>query len=413
MTWNAQAGIAACTLVLAFFGPGASQACAQREDAETRRLKRDLLAAAKAGKDTELKELARELGQDASADTVDAWLKELKGPLALARMREVVEEGRGDFRRRVVLVDACARRKDVESGPVVVAGVGDKSDPVALVAVGGAGSRRLKGAVPGLVDRWAGLEKKRLGQTLLAARIKAALVKITGEEFTSAQDYRDFWAARGKDFKPSGKKTDTKLRPRFFNSEIASSRIVLVIDTSGSMRHGQPPRMERVKRQLTKLVQLLPKDYRFMIITYSGVLEGGRLPAGTPARGPLPPVLGKTTWLRKSSKRMLKADKSNKKKVVRFVSQLAPNGHTFTLAALRRALKVEGADTILLLSDGQPEEVNRAQNRLFTEVEILREVARMNRYKRKRIDTYGLGGNGDGFLKALAKANGGKFTAVK
>jgi len=180
----------------------------------------------------------------------------------------------------------------------------------------------------------------------------------------------------------------------------------------GRLRTGTPPRLDRVQEQLVALIDALPDRARFGIVAFSGVLQGGRLPPGTPRRGPLPPQLGGEPWLWHTGDDLLRASDRKKERAKQLVRGFQPDGYTFTLAALRYAFAIADADLIVLLSDGQPEEIDRESGQQLTEEEILREIAALNRYTRRRIDTFGIGSDGDAFLERLAEQEGGAFTSV-
>lgn len=293
--------------------------------------------------------------------------------------------------------------------------------------------------------------------------------------------------------------TSERKKPTFFGSELRSNRVVFVIDVSGSMMEADPPsagptgtpppprtggpppsggsqggaggggggglggpagagsggnadesrvRIERAKKQLAEVVTSLPADARFAIFAYNGYAmqaPGGgiSLPPGTPTdpKEPLPPKIGGWEWLSVwKEPRLWPANEKLKAEAAEWVGQLKANGATFTFNALRAAFEVEGADTIVLLSDGAPTEFDREKNTTMTTERILEEVRELNRFKRLRIDTFGFdpgmggagggrggfgggsrGGRGGGgfggsplseFLEKLAQENGGDYKRI-
>ena len=112
---------------------------------------------------------------------------------------------------------------------------------------------------------------------------------------------------------------------------------------------------------------------------------------------------------------------------------LQANGGTFTLNALKHAIRVADADTIVVLSDGYPNDHNPKTNASMGGDEILKEIKALNRMKRLVIDTFGFdpsagaggglrggsrqGGGGMGslgkFMQDLASQNGGRYTQIK
>lgn len=340
----------------------------------------------------------------------------IAAPGSLLHLAQELRTAR-DARVRVTLADACTLREDESSGQALDAAVLDRDDRVALMAVRGVKHRRRVPAVDALIERYAALQKDRRGVTVLLYEVEAALLRITGEQFRTAAEWVSFWAARRDGFvPPSGERRlleQTRERPRFFGTELRSDRVVFVIDVSGSMRHGEPTRLERTKVQLTALIDQLSEGAEFAVFAYSGLLyDDIGLPAGTPTTGPLPEVLDGKRWLWHTGPKLLRATAARKRAAREFVAQLQPDGSTFTLEALSRALAVQDADLVVLLSDGQPEEVDRARNRYYSEEEIIEEFARINRFRCVRVDTWGLGGGGDSFLELLAERTGGSFTRI-
>lgn len=337
-------------------------------------------------------------------------------PASLLHVAEQLRRAR-DPRARIFLADACAVREDETTGAALDAAIGDRDDRVALMAARGVKVRRRVSAVEPLIERFAALTK-RGGESVLLREVEAALLRITGEQFASAAEWVSFWAARRVGFVPPAdvrrELGSTRERPRFFGAELRSDRVVFVVDVSGSMRHGSPSRLERTQQQLVKLINDLPERADFAVIAFSGPdFEGNGLPKGLPPQGPLPEVVHGTRWLWHTGPKLLRATVARRQAAIEFVGALHPTGMTFTLEALRRAFELEGADLIVLLSDGQPEEVDRERWRWRSEREIVEEVARLNRYLCRRIDTFGLGGEGDRFLEELAARTGGTFTSLE
>jgi hypothetical protein len=72
-------------------------------------------------------------------------------------------------------------------------------------------------------------------------------------------------------------------------------------------------------------------------------------------------------------------------------------------AGLEAALEDPDADTILLLTDGEPN-----LGKFIAPADILREVSARNRWRRVAISTVSVGQDSD-FLKALAAQNFGSY----
>ncbi len=361
---------------------------------------------------------------------------------------------------KILLVDAVAARVDDRSIGGISAAIGDRTDEVVRAGIAAAKKRRAVQAVDALIDLVERLEGGRDADGLLMSQAREALLTITGESFAKAQDYRNFWEPRKASFRPrtgppprEAHNTSERKRPTFFGSEIKSNRLCFVIDTSGSMEAADPlpangdptggsrVRMERAKQQLCAVIDALPEDTRFTIVSYSGALfaggpgGGGTLPPGTPEDGPLPPTIGGIEWLKVFKPRIVQANARGKAEAKEWVQKLQANGATFTFNALRAAFDVEGIDTIVLLSDGAPTDIDRKSGSAMTNDKILEEIRGLNRFRRLRIDTFGFdqseggaGGGGGGsrfgprgggmsglgqFMQDLAAQNGGAYTQIQ
>lgn len=400
---------------------------------------------------------------------------------------------------KMLLVDAMAKRGDAFAGEALGAACTAKQAAVQRAAISAIKRKKLYQGLGGLIDLLEKLEKKD-DDGLNANMVRDTLYKISGESIEKAVDWRKWWSVQKSNFRPvTGKLkpksggTARRNRPRFFGSEIKSNRLVFVIDVSGSMTAADPPsgggattggaggpgrvptggagagqkpqqpgttsrvRIERAKDQLKQVIEALPGKARFTILAYSGVLMMG--PGGKPAlpkgskpskKDLLPPKMGGFEWLKVWKPKLMPASSGNKEDAKKFVSALQANGGTFTLNALRHAMEVDGADTVVVLSDGFPNDVDMKTGAQMDGKKILDQVAQINRFKRRVIDTFGFdpsggqarrggarrggfgrgsgakprragfggggaaGGNSLGkFMQDLAKQNGGDYTQIK
>jgi len=379
-------------------------------------------------------------------------------------MQKRIERGGTKPSEKIFYVEVAARR----GGQVAVDALNaamqayKRQPQVSRAAVQLIESQKLVKCVDGLIDLLGELEGSRDEDSLLTTQTRDALVGITGETFATAELYRSFWAPRKAKFRPvTGKKkswegTSERKRPTFFGSEIKSNRIVFVIDVSGSMHAADPPprqrtgrsgrgpatggkdgekppestsrvRIDRAKFQLAQAIKALPPQAKFTILAYSGA----QFPPGSAQGGDpdalLPPKIGGFEWLQIWSNKLTTASDRGKSSAMGWIEQLKANGSTFTYNALRAAFEVDGADSIVLLSDGVPAEIDRATGGPMTPDQILKKIEAINRFKRLRIDTFGFDGGGraaipgfggaDGglseFMQDLAKQNGGAYTPIR
>ena len=346
-------------------------------------------------------------------------LSDSLGPAGLARLCERSLEARS-YRERLLALEACGWREDAASGGTLARAITREDDlGVSRVAVMGARRRRLVAAVAPLIELLGDLEPER---SVIRHEVEGALREITGESLRSAEAWRAYWGARGPSFvlpdlaeaeaereleADDPRRTRLRVTPTFFSVELISDRVVFVIDVSGSMA-GE--RLARVRGQLNALLDQLGEGVRFQLLAYSGVERPRR--QGNLTR-PLPEKLGGQRWLARSTRTLSRATSSRKAAARRWVAELEAEGATFTSEALWHALRLRGADQVILLSDGQPTEVDRETGRTMSAPEVAERVARLNRFRRLRIDTIDLGGAGDAFLRQVAADNGGHFHRVR
>ena len=146
-------------------------------------------------------------------------------------------------------------------------------------------------------------------------------------------------------------------------------------------------RLWRVQNELMKVIDKLPSDTHFNIITFNheiGYFRQGLVPAS----------------------------RTNKMRAIQFVRDFAPEGETYTDEALKAALDIPGVNAIFLLSDGAP----RRNDRLLDTEQILDWVDRENRFRRVRINTVAFEQGGRSmkrFMKSLALRNNGKYKGLR
>lgn len=494
--------VLAALTALALAGAAQAAPLSSREFAD---LKREAGRALKAGDWRGAAEALRALGADDSPRALDFLCEMAKVPDAVvykaaceavaamrapeveAKIQDVLRKSGGSAVNKMLLVDAMAERADRFAAEALGAALSARQAEVQRAALAAIGRKKLLGAMDGLIALLERLERRE-GDGLNANLVRQTLEDLTKESFATAADWRNFWEPRRGSFerpttgdvkRPAEDATRRRERPTFFGSELRSNRLVFVIDVSGSMTAADPPgrtttggarrgpvtgggqqpdrpaapesrvRIERAKQQLAQAIEALPEDARFTIMAYSGVLlrgpNGPMLPPGSDPNEPLPPKIADFEWLQIWQPKLVTANPASKKAAQEFVAGLQANGGTFTFNALRAALEVEGADTIVLLSDGMPNDVDRATSAPLSEQQILDEIATLNRFKRRVIDTFGFdpeggaqaggplaggfgggtgarprpaghgaGGGGDlgRFMQELAEQNGGAYTQI-
>jgi len=258
---------------------------------------------------------------------------------------------------------------------------------VRLSAAEALGRLRVDTQIEALIDA---LEREQLGRVKKA--LGESLSSLTGENLRDYGElWRRWWDKQGGavvvSLKPrsrgrsAGKNGETKTVATFYGIPVDATRIIFVLDRSGSMeridRTDGQTRLERAKKELLRAIDGLPRTTRANIIFFgSGAAEW---------RPSLVPI-----------------NKSNKRAVRGFLIRIAATGGTNLYDALAMALSDKQVEAIYLLSDGQP------TGRFHTASEMLREIGRLNQVKRVQIHTIALGFEST-LLRQLAKQNGGVY----
>jgi hypothetical protein len=327
---------------------------------------------------------------------------------------------------------ACKRE---EALPVLVEALEAKEWQVRVAAIEGLRTLGNDGALRPLVERLA----EETGR--LRGDIADALKALTGMKFGLDVERWRRWlelkesgelpepeAARPPPKGDPGGASSTAREPTYYGIKILSEKVIFVIDLSLSMKDpvdidkgrmtgegrvrtpaddekgGKKERefedtikwrkikcgLDLAKAQLVYAIGQLDRRQSFEIITFSDEAEA---------------------W----QGRMIKATAMARTTAANFIENLEAIGATNTYAALDLAFTLagkgknatadfkKGADTIFLLSDGQP-----SVGEVIKGEDILHEIARRNKTRRIKIHVIGLNHNVP-FLKALAKQNGGIY----
>jgi hypothetical protein len=222
----------------------------------------------------------------------------------------------------------------------------------------------------------------------------AALRELTGTNLPSdAGAWNDWWKANGEDFKAG---TYNPMRPRtpegpgrttFFEIPIYSSRVCFVIDRSASMY--QNNRFGNAKKELKRLLGDLPDGARVNLLFF-----------------------GEDTACFARNMRTL--DATTRRDAGIFIDRQLFGRGTDLYRALEKALTMvgspetgalreDGPDTIVVLSDGQA-----TVGRLVNDDLVGRVIARRARYLRPVIHTVSLSSDARS-MKLLAELTGGEY----
>lgn len=354
-------------------------------------------------------------------DAAEETLATIKDAKAEAFVFEQVKKHK-DIRVRVFLCDVVAKRKGEGAEAALVGAMEDKSPLVQKSAIAHLGIKKSTKGVDAAIALLAKVEKKREEPWLDCLRY---LTSLSGKDLATADEWKGWWTANKATFDPTkvtpGKvtgagvgETVSRGAPELFGTEVLSKRCVFILDVSGSMaikdpvpEGGKRPvavgpkdpsyadvppermRMHRLKEAMVKLIQDLPGDTRFTIITFGSQVRD---------------------WQRE----LVEANGKNKADALDFAQGMQPEGFTVTDEALRAAFDVSDANTFYLFSDGIPQRGKKPDGSPdhIDRREILEEVEQLNRTRKVKIFSIGIGEADANFMRGLATANGGTFVAV-
>ena len=223
----------------------------------------------------------------------------------------------------------------------------------------------------------------------LRVDVLCALRLITGEDLGSSPErWKRWWENEGAAFevppyasalaKEKGrikKEGESITRTAFFGLQVVSDRVCFVLDVSGSMKGD---RMERAKGELARFVATYPAEDLFNILFFSTDVY---------------------PW----QDELVVMSEKMRKEAGKYVDRQQADGYTAVYDALKLAFEDERVDTIVLLTDGDPD-----QGTIDDPAEIRAEVKRWNSARHIRIHCVSLGGE-QPLLKHLSADSGGTF----
>jgi len=225
-------------------------------------------------------------------------------------------------------------------------------------------------------------------------RISRSLERLTGRSLGSEPGrWQRWWEKEGASFEISDATSSGEERPAqgltsssFYGLPIHADSLVFAIDTSDSMKQpaggaGGESRIEVAKRELTKALESLPADKSIELVNF-----------------------GSHAWSWKGE--LVAAKAKNKQSAIRHVASLDLTWGTEIYAALREAFRDPGADTILFLTDGDPQ-LSLMQDRSA----LRRIVAQWNRTRHTTIDCITIGTD-RAWLRKLAEQTDGRYRRI-
>jgi Mg-chelatase subunit ChlD len=353
---------------------------------------------------------AEAVGARAHPDSLDDLVPRIAGEDDPVVLQAVVMAAHRILRERGAAADPAAAVRATGAAIDALGRAGDWRADLAIVEF--LLDARTARAIPALIDV---LERFTRGRTadsaILRERTHATLVSLTGTRRDAADiaGWRRFWDEVRDGFQVAPRveaRADAGATSAgFFGIPIRGSRILFVIDVSGSMnaklaafdegrtsaqRGAAASRLDWAKRELRAAASSLPADARFGVIVFSSGVQAWNRSLLPPSREVLAALGG-------------------------MLQELGAGGATNLYGALDLALDLSGAthgsvdadgiDELFVLTDGQP-----SAGEVTSTDAILAAVRDANRYRRARIHAVSLGGNAQ-FLRQLAEENDGTFVA--
>jgi len=319
----------------------------------------------------------------------------------------------------------------LQDWPTLIELIGDADEQVASTAVWKLVDGKVEAAIDPLIALMERLDRNHEG---IWDVLRNGLAKLLGMRLESGVEYRSRWqvvkqgggltsvtpaAPEPVETNPTGGALTSGVR--LFGRPIECTRIVFILDVSGSMvaidpeaqdapedgttvRGGgesqgprQPTgktRLERAKRELQSVLSNLPETTKINIVGYSS-----------------PHAV--QMWKREESggaPQVHAMTAANKREACEFVEHFQANGTTATDLALASAFDVEGARCFYLLSDGF------ATHDGTTPVEtadILAVIDEKGKDRHVTVHTLGFRGADKEMMMALARHTGGKYSDIR
>ena len=359
---------------------------------------------------------------------------------------------------KILIIQILADRDDDASETALIEALEDRSEDAVLAAVRALGQRSSLKAVDSLIKLIGRCEKSK---GTLWFDTRKALTGITGNDFETAADWRNFWEPRRDEFNPEtdrGDKSDvggTVVReaPKLFGSEITSKKVVIILDVSGSMHirdaftgsedpdssegdggtqtggaaggaagggaggAGKPGKVGQCSEcNQTHGGIGLPKHRQRI---ERAKKELAKVVASLPKDTRFNIMVYSTDVRAWQATKLVVANSGNKKGASGFVMGLSATGVTCTQDALEKAFEVKEADTFYLLSDGAPTSKDgqalppTGQKPEDESMEkIYERVKQLNRLRRIKIHTLAFEGAYKPFMTRLAADNQGDYRSI-
>jgi VWA domain-containing protein len=203
----------------------------------------------------------------------------------------------------------------------------------------------------------------RTGGLRIIETARLTLEEITGEHLGIDPDAWESWYERKLkgETQPKNLTDDVGSVATYYGLKVFSDRVLFILDVSGSMDAGEPPRIETAREEIIKTLKQLNKR---TLVNVVGFGSGAR-------------------WWRDEE---VPATPENLADAEEFVTKLPVGGGTNISDTFEEAFeKNRRMDTIFFLGDGSP-----SLGRHTEQEEILARIRWMNRFRKVRIHTIAL-----------------------
>jgi hypothetical protein len=229
----------------------------------------------------------------------------------------------------------------------------------------------------------------------LLHRVVGALRALTGEDHGQAPErWERWWGDRPADYRPPAAPTAPTpaaepgegTRSSFYGLPLLATEVVFAVDSSDSMKQaadgaGGPSRQSIARDELLRTLDSLPEDAAFDLVDF-----------GKSAR----------SW----KGELVDAAPRQRREARAHIEGLGLTWGTEVYGGLREAFRDPRADTVVFLTDGDPQ-LSLMQDRPTLE----RIVRQWNRTRHTRVDCISLGGDRP-WLRRLAEGSGGRYVKV-
>ncbi len=367
----------------------AASALAARRDRESLPQLRALLEKSKVPGDRRL--AIEAIGEIEGMTTI--WLREL------AKL-----SAHEDADVRNAAIDQLGRARARDQMPQLLAALEHEDWSTRLAAIEAVAGMRTEQAVPKFIERLA-IESGRLRR-----RLADALWNLTAQPFDEdVAKWQQWWRDQGEKFavvtekqldaaekerelRRRSERTSAAPPPKFFGIEVASHRVVFVLDVSGSMLESMygryvgkrgAARIDVAKMELMQAIERLDEGTLFNVFAFStGVARWQKEGIGTNTA-------------------------QSRKDALVWVERLGASGATNLYDTMKEVFADPDVDTVFVLSDGEP-----TNGAVIDPHRIRQDVALWNKHRKVKIHTVAVGSSLE-ILQWLAQDSGGTYLQMR